>query len=256
MPNIGEEDEINVLKNLVSLKGKTIPCLGLIESVADYTGKEFLNNKTVLKAPANSKRDVMINGVGYSLKSTRAAPAAIVNHTTREKWIRVCENLNLDIRILDEMVSEYWELRINGQIGEDIWTYDKKCPFGNSPERLDYLRELITYFLFEGTGSQDNPYPAEFVIEIEDPNDVNTWKVLNKETAFDKMWPNMKFSLRASKGMPPDYPNMKNISKKKKIEPWVRFINERYRGALHIRAARSINSEKKLRKGQYTLFDY
>lgn len=244
MPNIGEEDEIKVLKQLVSLKGKIIPCLGKLSSVADFQGNEFKNENDISKAPSHAKRDVIINGIGYSLKSTRAAPAAIVNHTTREKWLRVCGRLGLKIDELDKMVSEYWNLRENGQIGEDIWAYDKKCPFGNSKERREYLKKLLNYFLFEGSGINDNPYPAENVLEIETPDDINTWKVINKDQAFEELWPNIKFSLRSKKGMPQDYANMKDLSKKKEMEPWVRFIDGDYRGALHIRAGSSKKQKK------------
>ena len=164
MPNIGEEDELLVLKKLFQMKSRRIPCLGLIESVANYRGYEITSIKDIKKAPSNSKRDVIINGIGYSLKSTRAAPAAIVNHTTREKWIRVCKNLGLNIKPLDIMVEEYWDLRLNGEIGEDIWTFQSRCPFGNTSQRKSYLKKLINYFLFDGTGVKDNKFPAEKVL--------------------------------------------------------------------------------------------
>ena len=239
MPNIGEKDELLVLKKLFQMKGKRIPCLGVIESVADYRGYQIKNVKDIKKAPSHSKRDVLINGIGYSLKSTRAAPAAIVNHTTREKWIRVCKDLGLTIKLLDIMVEEYWNLRLNGEIGEDIWTYQSKCPFGNTPQRKNYLKKIINYFLFKGTGAKDNEFPAEKVLEVTYPSNVNTWVLLEKGDAFKKLWPNMKFSVRASKGMPPDYPKMKDSNKKELIEPWVRYCNDKFRGALHIRAGRS-----------------
>lgn len=233
--NIGEKDELDVLKTLISLRGKTIPCLGLIRSVKDYRGYEFRNINDITKAPSHSKRDVIINEVSYSLKSTRAAPAAIVNHTTREKWIRVCRSLGLSVSLLDEMVDEYWNLRLSNKIGEDIWVSDRRCPFSNTEQRKNYMRKLINYFLFKGTGTKDNKYPAEKLLEIAYPRNTNTWVVLGKDDAFDNLWPRIKFSLRASKGMPSDYLNMKDSVKKEIIAPWVRFCNNKYRGALHIR---------------------
>ncbi|GAG98768.1 unnamed protein product, partial [marine sediment metagenome] len=79
----------------------------------------------------------------------------------------------------------------------------------------------------------------EKVLEIAYPSNPSTWKLLNKNEAFEKLWANMKFSIRASKGMPPNYPIMKDSVKKELIKPWVRYINDKFRGSLHIRAGRS-----------------
>jgi hypothetical protein len=91
LPNAGEEDEPIIIAKLVSLKGTEVDQIGKIMSVASYNGIEynFPIASQIAKAPTSAKRDVMINGKGYSLKSIRARPPAIVNHTTREKWIRV-----------------------------------------------------------------------------------------------------------------------------------------------------------------------
>ena len=143
MSNVGEIDEPRIIEKLVSLRGEVIPCLGLVKSVVDYSGREYPNGiqaKDIEKAPGNAKRDVTINGSGYSLKSTRAAPPAIVNHTTREKWIRVCTKLGLDIHPLDGMVREYWDLRIRGVFGEDVPVSNPRCPFGKNEYQINENR--------------------------------------------------------------------------------------------------------------------
>lgn len=237
MVNVGEQDEPRLIENLVSLKGKYVEPLGDITSVASYDGIEYqagIQRSRILKAPTSAKRDVMINGKGYSVKSTRAAPPAIVNHTTREKWLRVCNVVGLSIDPLDEMVSEYWRLRIDGKIGEDVPSSSAYCPFGSSVQRREYLRPLINYFLFEGTGAHDSPYPAECILEFTDPLIPSTWRILDKRSAFDSMWPKMVFSIRSEKGMPINYPNI-SATKKALIEPWVKHIDGDYRGSLHIR---------------------
>ncbi|GAH00807.1 unnamed protein product, partial [marine sediment metagenome] len=65
--------------------------------------------------------------------------------------------------------------------------------FGSTLQRRNYLKKLINYFLFEGTGVKDNKYPAEKVLEIAYPSNPSTWKLLNKNEAFEKLWANMKF---------------------------------------------------------------
>ena len=234
---MGEQDEPRLIENLVSLRGRHVEPLGDITSVASYNGVEYqadIQRNRIWKAPTSAKRDVMINGKGYSLKSIRAAPPAIVNHTTRDKWLRVCNVVGLSIDPLDEMVSEYWKLRIDRKIGEDVLSSSNYCPFGSNPQRREYLRTLINYFLFDGTGAQDSAYPAEYILEFTDPLIPSTWRILDKRSAFDSMWPKMVFSIRSKKGMPPDYPSI-SATKKVLMEPWVRHIDSDYRGSLHIR---------------------
>lgn len=236
--NVGETDEPVLIEKLVSLIGVYVEVLGFaVKSVASYHGTEYsigTRRSQISKAPTHAKRDVIINGKGYSLKSSRAAPAAIVNHTTREKWIAVCQRNGLEIGLLDDMVSEYWELRTRNRIGEDIPTSSPNCPFGNTEPRRQYLKILISYFLFDGTGSGDSRYPADYILEFANPTDPTAWCVLDKESAFQSMWPKMVFSIRSTKGMPSAYPDI-GAPKKTLIEPWVRHIDGAYRGALHIR---------------------
>jgi hypothetical protein len=237
--NAGEQDEPLLIEKLASLRGTyVIPFGKNIVSVAAYDGTEYpcgVKKSGISKAPTKAKRDVLINGKGYSLKSTRAARTAIVNHTTREKWIRVCDVLDLKMDMLDEMVSEYWELRIGGKIAEDINTTSTYCPFGNNPQRKKYLKTLINYFLFDGSGSKESHYPAEYVLKFTNPSDPSTWKIFDRQSAFDAMWPEMVFSMRSEKGMPRNYPNISDAKKKAMIEPWAKYVDGGYRGSLHIR---------------------
>ncbi len=239
--NVGEADEPALIETLVALKGKYVECLGfIIASVADHCGREYadgIKRHSITKAPTTAKRDVVINHKGYSLKSSRARPPAIVNHTTREKWVRICQKVGTQIDMLDEMVLEYWDLRISYKIGEDIQTSSPYCPFGNTEPRRQYLKALFNYFLFDGSGSEDSRYPADYILEFSQPTDPTTWKILTKETAFEAMWPHMIFSIRSKKGMPTNYPNI-NPSKKKQMEPWVRHFGGDYRGSLHVRAGK------------------
>ena len=239
MSNVGESDEPRLIKTLLTLKERRIPSIGVISSVADYRGIEFstdISIDRIPKAPIRAKRDVTINGIGYSLKSKRASPPAIVNHTTREKWCRIASNLGISIEHLDRMVGEYWELREKGIIGEDVRRNNPNCPFGRTNSDKQYLNRLITYFLFDGSGASDSQYPADKILEFESPTNFNTWTVIERERAFEELWSTMIFSLRAKKGMPTNYPNMRDGGRKRLIEPWVRFIDGNYRGALHIRS--------------------
>ena len=188
------------------------------------------------KAPSSAKSDVYINNSGVSLKSSSAAPAALVNHTARPGFERVCKTLGIDIKQLDEIIDEYWKLRMSGKISEDTRITDLRCPFKNYKK---YLKPILSYFLFTGTGSKDSPYPAQCLLEFSDPFNTKTWNILSPSEAVDAIWNKLIFSLRAKKGMPTDYdPSTYSGTNADSIARWTRFHSGDYRGALHIRSSR------------------
>ena len=142
--NIGEIDEVLVKLRLIelrdssgsiSIKGQqvTVSSVSLkreFDSIPNDVDIRKLSHRdadilaTRLgagKAGLYDKADVKIYEVGYSIKSHRCAPAAIINHTPRWGWLRICKKLGIDIAPLDAMVAEYTKLRKEGKIGEDIF---------------------------------------------------------------------------------------------------------------------------------------
>ena len=199
-----------------------------LQRIADSVG--------MTKAPSGAKSDVYINGIGVSLKSLSAAPAALVNHTARPGFQFACNYTNTPIDTLDEIIDEYWELRENGIITEDTRISDQTCPFSNYK---NYLKPILEYFLFTGTGSKISSTKASYLIEFSDPCNINTCKKLTPSDAFDAVWPKLIFSLRAKKGMPSNYnPNTYTGKNASSIAKWVRYHSGNYRGALHIRTSR------------------
>ncbi len=254
--NRGEKDELLIKLKLIELKKRQIKTseFGLISSVGfemEY-GEDFndlhsleLENEIFLikltdklgirKAKSKSKADTFINGIPISLKSNFGSPPAIVNHTTRPGFEFVAENSEGKIEDLDIIIDQYWELRMSGQIGEDIANSDHRSPFLYFK---DELTPFINYFLFQGSGGGLSEIQADKILSFDDPFDINTWKVYDKSNAIDLFWNKLIFSLRAKKGMPNGYPDnlSKNmLSKKESIARWTNFINGEYRGALHIR---------------------
>lgn len=148
-----------------------LPCnadLETIKKAADKGNYIPLENLClqvgICKAPARSKSDVYINGKGFSIKSHRAAPPAIVNHTPRNGWLRVAKELGYtDITVLDGIIDDYWELRTSGIIQEDIQNNDPDSPFNS---HFKYLKPFLEYFLFKGTGSYDSSDPADELLEV------------------------------------------------------------------------------------------
>lgn len=177
------------------------------------------------KAPAGSKADVFINDIGISVKSLRGAPSAFLNHTHRSGFVQVCQRVGTDIAELDEIIADYWEKRLTGIIGEDVLNNNPNSPFRN---HYTYLKPILNYFIFTGSGRGDSKYPAQYILCFLDPFQENTWFFSRDEYLTDN-WNNIKFSVR-SKGIPSSYPNGANSAI---IMPWVRWVNGRYKGSLH-----------------------
>lgn len=190
-----------------------------LKSIAEEVG--------ITKAASRDKADVFINGIGYSVKSLQSAPPALVNHTPRNGWKRICDSLNIDIEELDNIISEYWEKRLKGVLMEDVGNDNQNSPFKS---HKDYLLPILNYFLFKGTGSKDSNYPADFILDFSNPIDVDTWSIHGKEY-LDEQWGNLVFSVR-HKGMPDSYPKCKNSET---IKPWVRNFQGSDKGSLHVR---------------------
>lgn len=180
------------------------------------------------------KSDVYINGKGYSLKSTAGANSALINHTRRDGFERVCKEIGTDIGPLDRIVEEYWRLRLSGKIGEDVYNSDPNSPFA---AHKAYFGPILEYFLFTGTGSRRSYHPAEYILEYLDPSNEKTWKIVTKKDAVNEVWPKLVFSMRSKKGMPPDYTLAYRGANHESIAKWVRVMQGEYKGALHVRVA-------------------
>lgn len=247
--NSGEENEIFFKTFLLQQKSNGIPVkgFGVIESLdfgPTFDVPEWLPEYSVFlsernynalkdifpKAPANYKADVDINGKRYSVKFSGAAKAAIVNHTNRKGFLRVCEHLDISIEPLDSIISDYWTKRELGTIKEDVSNTDAESPFKDHKE---YLKDILKYFLFEGTGSKNSEFQADLVLEFSDATNPESYNIFTREDVIDYMWDTLVFSLRSKKGMPISYdPDINS-----ELVPWVRYRpgDEFPKGALHIR---------------------
>lgn len=257
--NIGERDEL-IFKLIMTYKrdhnqtlfgqpvrsvgfmGKEFGRLPVDFTITGLNGMSDIQLETIAssigsgKAPTGTKADVEINGQGVSLKSLRAAPAALVNHTSRPGFEFACKNAGVSIDTLDIIIDDYWDKRMSGVITEDTRTADANCPFSRYRA---YLGPILEYFLFDGTGSKLSVAPAEYLIEFSNPFDENSYKKLNRQDAVSEIWPKLIFSLRAKKGMPSNY-DVNTYSGKgaASIAKWVRYHSNDYRGALHIRTSK------------------
>lgn len=250
--NIGEYDEMRAKLHLIELRdaGKTVviggknvvictvqndgvecaslPAGTVLSRLSDLQVEKLAIKVGAFKAPAGSKADVYVNGLGISVKSHRGANPAFLNHTHRAGFLKVCQRVGVSINELDQIIRDYWVKRKAGIIGEDVKNSDPNSPFKN---HLAYLKPIMNYFLFTGTAQKDSPYPADYILDFTDPLREAGWK-FSKDEYLDDNWNHITFSVR-SKGMPVSYPNGKNATD---ILPWVEFAEGQYKGSLHGRA--------------------
>jgi len=201
-----------------------------IENLSDSNLKTFANKFGIDKAPGRSKSDVYINGIGVSLKSLENAPPAIINHTTRIGFENACSYCNIDIKLLDEIIEDYWYLRKYNFIKEDIHNNDINSPF---KDKLNILKPILNYFLFDGSGVGLSKHRADLLLDYKSAKNIEEWQTYNRENAVDQIWNKLVFSLR-SKGMPDNYPLIDSI-KLDSIKKWTVFYQNKFRGALHVR---------------------
>jgi len=219
----GKINELSDYGNLGNLKWEA----RAEDDLVNFRIDNLIKTLNISKSGMKSKADISINGIRYSIKEVGYNPPAIVNHTPRPGFESVCKNLGVSIQQLDDIICVYWDLRTSGKIKQDTCVSDASCPFTKHKE---YLRPIIEYFVFTGSGSGNSKYPADKVLEIDYKNLPREMNIVDKDQYFDDVWESLVFSLR-SKGMPSDYPDKKN----KSVSKWTREFNEKYKGSLHVR---------------------
>lgn len=262
--NVGDRDEYLLKLFLIECRQKSVPIpvgdeIQVVKTVGtrteEYGRLSYSMNWSSLqaeelisvcasvkatKAGLFDKADVYVNGIGISVKSQRGGNPSLINHTTRDKILRVMQVIKQPILPLDKMVDRYWNLRFTNKISEDTSVSDALCPFaGNSPqEGLAVLKPLLNYFAFDGTGTRDSQSPAVLILSLESPTDVSTWTFYSKDNFVDSVWEKLVFSIRSKST--PQFPDENNESHRLMI-PWIREIDRSLKGALSVR----ISSKKR-----------
>ena len=92
-----------------------------------------------------SKVNIVINGQKYGIRCFDHTERPLINHSTREKFEKLCKKAKVDIKGLDDAVDFYWECRQAGIFNEDcIYT----SPLNPFLEIKEDLRKLLTYVAF------------------------------------------------------------------------------------------------------------
>ena len=225
----GKIDELSDDANLADLEWKPL----LKQSLDDNDWKTLRDELAVGKSNRSAKMDISINKTRYSMKDVGGNPPAIVNHTARPGYENVCNDVGVSIKKLDIIIKEYWKLREEKIIGEDVKNSDDTCPFLSHKK---YMKKIIEYFIFDGTGGSGKAkfsrFPADKILELNYKELPSSLCVYGKAEYYNKIWPRLIFSLRSKRGMPKSYPDCKNVAS---IRKWTKEKDGGYKGALHIR---------------------
>jgi hypothetical protein len=195
---------------------------------------------TIKKSKSGNKSDFIIKFIknntfiNCSIKCKHGAMPAILNHTPRSAKVFQCNGkLTLELKKLDEIIKYLNNERSNGKVGEDV--HIKKMNIDGKSRTC--IINVISYFLFEGTGVGISKCPSNSILEIQDPNDIKKWKYYNcitdndKKKYVEKIYDNIVISMR-DKGMP--------TKKNDLCNPWIFFQKKengaiKEKGSLHIR---------------------
>jgi hypothetical protein len=141
------------------------------------------------KRPANAKSDIYLNDLGYSFQFSAAAPLVLLPGVAREELHSVCRRVNVPVQRFDERIEEFWKLRMNAGIGEEVRISELPPQFQDLQE---WLYPVLEFFLFTGTEKGESPFPADYVFEYADPLNTNTWAIYDKKQTMellrDQLW--------------------------------------------------------------------
>lgn len=189
----------------------------------------------------SSKVNIEVNGNKYGIRCFDHTERPLINHSTREKFNRLCNKASVNIKVLDNAVDRYWECREAGVFNEDCAYNTPLNPF---LEIKKDMRALLTYIAFHSYDIKKQENDPNFELEKIDgyidyvnPCDENTWDILDEEHFFDKIWKHLRFSFRGDRGMPN---GGRTPPIDKSILKWTREWKDKhgktvYKGALHIR---------------------
>lgn len=188
------------------------------------------------KAKLFDKADVYVNGIGISVKSERGGNPSLINHTTRDKIVRVMKSIKQPILQLDKIVDRYWDMRLAKKIKEDTCISDALCPFGapDDEKSLAVIKPLLNYFAFDGTGTRDSASPALLILSLKSPTDVKTWKYFSKDNFVESVWSRLVFSIRGKST--PQFIDESGEDHQLML-PWIREVDGTLKGALSVRVA-------------------
>jgi hypothetical protein len=151
---------------------------GEIAALADSVG--------IRPAPAGAKCDIFMNGMGYRLESLAAHPPVIVPDVEPDGLAEACRWAGVPADRLMERLAA---------CGED----ELRIAAPDSPlkDGREWLAPLIAYFWFTGSERGRAHFPADYLLDFDDPLNMNTWRTFDRSYALDAVWDRLAIRVAA-----------------------------------------------------------
>ncbi len=174
MGNAGKEIENRIIRHFQAgniINFKTLD--NKVSQVEIYSMYHF--GQTTL-----SKVDIVVNkDYRLQIKSVHSNRASIINQTPVRNFQKLAKRELMDISPILKAIEEY---------------SGKTVKLGNIANKEDW-REIVNYFLFEGTATKqaDSYMQANYLLDV-DNND--SYLLIPKKSAFDYIWNSLYLELR------------------------------------------------------------
>lgn len=180
--NKGKDAELRIIRMLEnagnSFQVKNLK--GHVETIA-------INNLYHFGATTKSKVDLIVNNnYRLQIKSTKSNRASIINMVPVRNWEILAKREMLDIQPVLDAMEKYYQVT------------KRTIPLHLLADNKEDWREIIQYFLFEGTST----YQADTFAQATHLLDVDNGELLliDKEDAFDYIWQGLYFEIRTRAG--------------------------------------------------------
>lgn len=153
---------------------------GEIAALADSVG--------IRPAPAGAKCDIFMNGMGYRIESLAAHPPVIVRDVEPDGLAEACRLAGVPADRLHARLEAC--RRLSEQRGRQADAGEFRIADPDSPLKDDreWLAPLLEYFWFTGSERGKSHFPADYLLDYDDPLNMNTWRTFDKRHALEAVW--------------------------------------------------------------------
>jgi hypothetical protein len=209
---------------------------------------ELTDESQIGKSPSKSKADCVVklksnNKMLYiSIKCMNGGKPSVLNHTPRcAKVFSSGGYLHSELDNLDKLIKIMNEKRTKGEVKEEI-NISQQIPSIQN-EHTDIYKSIIklmSYFIFEGTGSSKSDNPANSILKVHIPTDISKWEFFMCDSDVEKhdyvmsIYSKLCFSL-VNKAMPKNLHKTESKEKYETCAPWIYKDKTKEKGCLHVR---------------------
>jgi hypothetical protein len=179
---------------------------GEIAALADSVG--------IRPAPAGAKCDIFMNGMGYRIESLAAHPPVIVQDVEPDGLAEACRWAGIPADRLEERLEacrRLQEQRTRQAAGErhdaggepaavtaDAGEFRIADPASPLKDDREWLAPLIEYFWFTGSEHGKSKFPADYLLDYDDPLNMSTWRTFDKRHALEAVWERLAIRVAAA----------------------------------------------------------